>query len=41
MKCLERETVGPSCHGEDLAFNVYRGSVWDAEDILDRDGGDS
>lgn len=25
---------------EGLAFNVYRGSIWDAEDVLVRDGGD-
>lgn len=26
---------------EGLAFNVYRGSIWDAEDVLVRDGGDN
>lgn len=35
-----RTEIAMELEEEDLAFNVYRGSIWDAEDVLDRDGGD-
>lgn len=35
-----RTEVAMELEEEGLAFNVYRGSIWDAEDVLVRDGGD-
>lgn len=35
-----RTEVTMELEEEGLAFNVYRGSIWDAEDVLVRDGGD-
>lgn len=35
-----RTEVAMELEEEDLAFNAYRVSIWDAEDVLDREGGD-